>query len=77
MINHEYSKKTGLQQGSNQSAIQWYLLNGSIESLDCEFDNEEWGIEVETGRVIDPDGCPVSEGGHIEIAVNRMVKLAE
>lgn len=69
------SVKTTLQQGTGEKDIQWYSIRGS--ELGCEFNGEEWGFEIETGRVIDPDGCPVTEGDYLDIAAKRMFSLAK
>ena len=63
-----------MEMNDNQD-IHWKTIDGT--ELGYEFNNEVWGLEIGTGRVIDPDGCPVTSGDILEIAVLRMFSELE
>jgi len=51
-----------------ESGVEWFEITG--EQNGFEFDGELVGV-TEDDRILDCDGCPYTEGDHIEIAIRN------
>ncbi len=59
---------------NNEKNVRWIELNGTDHGTDYEFDNETYGI-TEDDRILNCDGCPITEGDYQTIAVRNSVGI--
>lgn len=67
------------QNWQNESTTYWFELNGEDRGTGKEFDSDVYGI-VESGpesTVVDCDGCPLTSGDGIEVAVRNTAKVTD
>lgn len=48
---------------------QWFKLTGTDYDTGIEFDGDVYGLH-EDGTILDADGCPLTEGDNLTIAVS-------
>lgn len=61
------------QDWANETTRYWFELNGTDYGTNCEFKDEKFAI-AESGqetKVLDSDGCPITEGDGVYIAVMK------
>lgn len=61
------------QNWQDESTIYWFKLDGADHGTSHTFDGAVFGIweSGPTAAVLDADGCPLTEGDGITIAVRR------
>jgi hypothetical protein len=61
--------------------IYWFKLTGTDRGTGWEFDGQDFGIVEESGcdelRVLDGDGCPMTDGDWETIAVLNHVTITD
>lgn len=63
----------------NETTVYWFELRGIDRGTGIEFDGQTYGI-AESGpetSVLDADGCPLTEGDGITIAVRRAAQVTD
>lgn len=56
---------------TNENGVTWYEVTGNIHGFD--FNCESMGMTIDD-RVLDCDGCPVTPGDHLEIAMRAAME---
>lgn len=60
--------------GINENGVKWVEVSGTDYGTSFEFDVAEvFGI-TEDNKILDCDGCPLTEGDHLEIAVRNAIE---
>lgn len=59
---------------TNENGVTWYEINGVDFGTGFEFENETVGV-TDCGRILDCDGCPVTAGDGLEVAIRNMLNL--
>ncbi|WP_438863749.1 hypothetical protein [Neptunicella sp.] len=60
----------------NENGVTWYEITGNDFKTNTDFENEIVGITCEENpRVLDCDGCPVTQGDWFDIAVRNILKI--
>lgn len=57
---------------TNENGVTWYEITGECNGF--EFNNESVGVTSDN-RILDCDGCPVTEGDHLEVAIRSMLSI--
>lgn len=66
------TRRLAVEEIGNDYGRRWFRLNGLDRGTGIEFDQDVFGLDW-AGRVLDGDGCPLTPGDGIEIAVRRAI----
>lgn len=59
---------------TNENGVKWVEVSGTDYGTKWEFDGAEvFGI-TEDNKILDCDGCPLTEGDYLEIAVRNAIE---
>jgi hypothetical protein len=62
---------------TNENGVKWVEVSGTDYGTNWEFEGAEvFGI-TEDDRILDCDGCPLTEGDHLEIAVRNAIEASK